>query len=282
LAADYSLQAKANMGYRVSNFTVTSYLSIIRQLQQLQEETNKLTENSAAAANNITSNTKALFELYQSYQRSAAELQSRANSLLSDFSNGVDSSVLQAKALKLVGALNKKQLDDTVLAFNTFFRACLAVQNRTVDPCDWRNPNSTCWEKLGTFLGEVGTMDPETAACAPSGIVAFFGGSPSSAFYEAFGGCGKGNLIGPFVLVAVSAAGSVLLVFVVAYYLLPNYQRWSAGRTRGTRSTTSSDSEELVRLDQELTQLEEKLRLAKLKKGRKEEEAIALVGQYRD
>ena len=290
-ASAYSLQSKLNMGYRVSNSTFASYSAIIEQLRRVKQDTEDLARTSAAAAGNITSNSKSIGEIFDSYQRLRDSLQRQANGLLVEFASGVEKAVIQSKVLKRLGALTKKQLRDTVTAWNTFFRACLEAQNRTVGNCNWRDANSTCWDKLGRFMADIGTMDPDTAGCAPSGLVGFFGGSASDAFAEAFNGCGKGNFIATLAVIAVLIVGATLLAVACVYVCWPVYQRRRAGKERGTRSTTFSDPDDLVALDQELTRLENQLRVAQANATKtnknatlEEEETASLVGgkKYKD
>jgi hypothetical protein len=220
------------------------------------------------------------------------------NSLLSDMSADSDRRAVKVEQVKRLGGLNSQQLRDWVRAQQNLIRSIIETGNATVGDCEWRDPKSPCWARIGRLWVEIGNMDPETAACAPSGLVALFGGSESSAnsFATMFGGCGKGNFVGPIFALVLAMAGLLALAFFVLRFVRPRWKRFWYGCERSgrcgckhrTESTTADDPDTLIQLDLELTkkialkeELEAKLK-AKLKKKEEETHPLLQLTQYHD
>lgn len=284
-SAVQSMRSKINIGYAVSNITFDGYADIIDKARDIATRVAIISQNSIAAANNITDNSASNDARRAELGAIERDLATRMDSAVITLEETARAAKLQTALIKKLGAVSAQQIRDWVIAQNGFVQAIIDAVNHTISNCDPRNGNTTCFTNLGKIIADLGNLDPDRAKCAPSGIVAFFGGSAttSTAFAEMFGGCARGNLIGPLFVLASVAFGAGLFLMLFLYFLRPRYQRWRM-RDRGTKSTTDTDNRELVEADRRLTKnlKEYEELLSKMKGNRAKSAKLELTTRYSD
>lgn len=280
LSTVQSMRAKINMGYVVSNITMSGYTTLIQRARDISNQARQLAQDGIARSNNLTAARVDTTSLRDQLAAREAQLVAQTNAVIADLNSKSEAASIQVEAVKLLGEkVGKELFRNWVNGQAGFMNAIFEAINRTISDCDPRNGNSTCWDLLGKTIVELGNLDPERAKCVPSGLVALFGSSSSTSavFGELLGGCANGNNLGPFVVLALVAFGSMAILLFSFLYLKPAWNRYSM-RYRGTRSTTASDSNELVEADKAFTSVQREYEELLKTKGSR----VASLARYSD